>query len=88
MLRRLGTFAAWPCSRRGKWLMLAAWVMLLAVAGPLAGKLQHAEVNDPSAYLPAGAQSTQELRLQSRFVPTNLNPAVVIYQHPSGITAG
>ena len=86
MLRRLGRMTAWPCSRRGKWLMLAAWVMLLAVAGPLAGKLQHAEVNDPSAYLPAGAQSTQELRLQSRFVPTNLNPAVVIYQHPSGVT--
>jgi hypothetical protein len=86
MLHRLGRMTAWPCSRRGKWLMLAAWVVLLGVAGPLAGKLQHAEVNDPSTYLPAGAQSTQELHLQSRFVPANLNPAVVIYQHHSSVT--
>ena len=86
MLRRLGYVAALPCGRRAKWLVLAAWVVLLAVAGPLAGKLQHAEVNDPSVYLPPGAQSTQELRLQSRFVPANLNPAVVVYQRPSGIT--
>jgi len=87
MFRRLGYIAAWPCGRRAKWLVLAAWVVLLAAAGPLAGKLQHAEVNDPSIYLPAGAQSTQELHLQSQFVPARLNPAVVVYQRPSGITA-
>ena len=87
MLRRLGSIVAWPCGRRAKWLVLAAWIALLAAAGPLAGKLPGAEVNNPSAYLPAGAQSTQELHLQSTFVPANLNPAVVIYQRPSGITS-
>jgi RND superfamily putative drug exporter len=79
--------AALPGGRRTKWLVLVFWIVVIAVAAPLAGKLQGAERNDASAYLPASAESTQELNAQSAFVVTNLNPAVVIYQRPSGITA-
>src|SRR5690242_17208558 len=45
-----------------------------------------AEKNDASAYLPASAESTQELNLQDKFVSKNLNPAVVVYVRPSGLT--
>ena len=45
-----------------------------------------AEKNDASAYLPASAESTQELNLQSKFTAKNLNPAVVVYVRPSGLT--
>ena len=45
-----------------------------------------AEKNDASAYLPASAESTQELKLQSKFTAKNLNPAVVVYVRPSGLT--
>src|SRR5690242_564993 len=45
-----------------------------------------AEKNDASAYLPASAESTQELNLQDEFVSKNLNPAVVVYVRPSGVT--
>jgi putative drug exporter of the RND superfamily len=78
---------ALPCGRRGKYLVLAFWVIVIALTGSLAGKLQGAEKNDASAYLPASAESTQELNLQSRFVSKNLNPAVVIYERRSGLTA-
>jgi RND superfamily putative drug exporter len=75
-----------PCGRRSKYLVLVFWVIVIALTAPLAGKLMGAEKNDASAYLPASAESTQELNLQSRFVVKNLNPAVVIYQRTSGIT--
>jgi RND superfamily putative drug exporter len=75
-----------PCGRRSKYLVLVFWVIVIALTAPLAGKLMGAVKNDASAYLPASAESTQELNLQSRFVVKNLNPAVVIYQRTSGIT--
>jgi putative drug exporter of the RND superfamily len=78
--------AALPCGRRTKYLVLVFWIIVLGVTGPLAGKLMGAEKNDASAYLPASAESTQELNLQSKFAPKNLNPAVVVYTRPSGLT--
>jgi RND superfamily putative drug exporter len=62
------------------------WLIVVALVGSLAGKLQGAEKNDASSYLPTSAQSTQELNLQARFASKNLNPAVVVYQRQSGIT--
>ena len=84
---RVSRLAALPCGRRTKYLVLAFWVIVLFFTGPLAGKLMGAEKNDASAYLPASAESTQELNLQSKFTAKNLNPAVVVYVRPSGITA-
>jgi RND superfamily putative drug exporter len=66
--------------------VLAFWIVVIALTGSLAGKLQGAEKNDASAYLPASAESTQELNAQARFVPKNLNPAVVVYERRSGLT--
>jgi RND superfamily putative drug exporter len=75
------------CGRRSKYLVLALWVVILAATWPLSGRLHAAESNDPSAYLPASAEATRELTAQSRFISSNLNPAVVVYVRPSGITA-
>jgi RND superfamily putative drug exporter len=44
--------------RRGKWVVIAVWIIIFVVAVPLAGKLQGAEKNDASAYLPKTAEST------------------------------
>jgi RND superfamily putative drug exporter len=62
------------------------WLLVIVATGSLAGKLQGAERNDASAYLPAAAQSTQELNAQNAFVVQNYNPAVVVYVRPSGVT--
>src|SRR5829696_1547296 len=51
--------AALPCGRWSKWVVLAFWIGLFAVAGPLAGKLNSAQQNDASAWLPHNAESTQ-----------------------------
>ncbi len=83
---RAHRIAALPCGRRTKYLVVVFWIVVVALTGSLAGKLQGAEKNDASAYLPASAASTQELNLQARFSSKNLNPAVLIYQRQSGIT--
>ncbi|HTP15520.1 MAG TPA: MMPL family transporter [Streptosporangiaceae bacterium] len=83
---KVNRVAALPCGKRTKYLVVVFWLIVVALVGSLAGKLQGAEKNDASSYLPASAESTQELNLQARFVSRNLNPAVVVYQRRSGIT--
>ena len=84
---KFSRIAALPCGRRTKWVVVVFWVLVIVLTGSLAGKLQGAEKNDASSYLPASAESTQELNAQARFTSKNLNPAVVVYQRTSGITA-
>ena len=67
-----------PAGRRAKWIVLAAWLIVVAVAGPLAGKLGSAEHNDAKSWLPATAESTRVLDLQSRVQSPNVYPAVVV----------
>jgi RND superfamily putative drug exporter len=76
-----------PAGRRTKWLVLVFWLILVAVAGPLSGKLTGAEKNDSSAWLPPKAESTQVLDLRSKVISPNVYPAVIVYDRPSGVTA-
>jgi putative drug exporter of the RND superfamily len=77
---------AFICGRRTKWVVVVFWLVVVAALGSLAGKLQGAEKNDASSYLPASAESTQELNEQSIFQSKNYNPALVVYVRDSGIT--
>src|SRR5215470_12664701 len=81
------TIVGFPSGRRGKWVVLVLWIVILAAAGSLAGKLTGAEKNDAKSWLPAQAQSTKVLALQSRFQSPNVYSAVVVYDRPSGVTA-
>jgi putative drug exporter of the RND superfamily len=66
--------------------VLAFWVVVVAVAGPLAGKLNSAQKNDASSWLPHNSESTQVIDLAKRFTPSDTFPAVVVYEHPGPIT--
>jgi putative drug exporter of the RND superfamily len=63
------------------------WLVVVVVAFPLSNKLMGAEKNDASAWLPANAESTKVLDLQSHFQSPNIFPAVVVYDRASGLTA-
>ena len=76
-----------PAGRRTKWAVLVFWLIIVAVLGPLAGKLTGAEKNNASAWLPAAAESTKVLDIQSRFQSPNIYAAVVVYNRPSGLTS-
>jgi RND superfamily putative drug exporter len=73
--------------RRVKYLVVLFWVLLVAAAGPLAGKLTGAEKNDAKSWLPASAESTKALDAQAAFVSPNTIPAVVVYEKASDLTA-
>src|SRR5690349_21318687 len=81
-----GGIARLVCGRWTKWVVLALWVVVLALAGPLAGKLTGVEKNDNSAWLPGGAESTAVMNLQKQFNPEDIVPAVVVYERTAGIT--
>ena len=86
-MSRVRAMVGAPAGRRTKWLVLVFWLVVVAVAGPLSGKLMGAEKNDASAWLPPKAESTQVLNLRSHFVSPNVYPAVVVYDRPGGLTA-
>jgi putative drug exporter of the RND superfamily len=76
--------ASLPSGRRTKWVVLAFWVAVFAVAGPMAGKLNSAQQNDASSWLPNNAESTQVVELAKRFAPSDIFPALVVYERPDG----
>src|SRR6201992_852531 len=86
-MRALRSLLNLPAGRRTKGLVVGVWSVLVAVLGPLSGKLTGAEKNDAQAWLPPRAESTQVLNLRSQFVSPNVYPAVVVYDEPSGRTA-
>jgi RND superfamily putative drug exporter len=71
---------------RIKYVVVLFWLVLLAIAGPLAGKLMGAEKNDAKSWLPGSAESTQVLDAQAAFVSPNTIPAVLVYERSSGLT--
>ncbi|HZC98825.1 MAG TPA: MMPL family transporter [Actinomycetes bacterium] len=83
-MRGARRIAALPCGRWSKWAVLVFWIAVFAVAGPLAGKLNSAQQNDASAWLPNNAESTQVVELAKRFVPSDVFPALVVYERPGG----
>jgi RND superfamily putative drug exporter len=64
--------------------VLGFWIVVFAVAGPLAGKLNSAQQNDASAWLPNNAESTQAVELAKRFTPSDVFPALVVYERADG----
>ncbi|BCJ37273.1 putative membrane protein ActII-3 [Actinocatenispora thailandica] len=73
----------------GKWSRFAVvlfWLVVVAAAGPLAGKLTGVEKNEAKSWLPGSAESTQVLAAESRFTSPNTLPAVLVYTRPGGLT--
>ena len=82
----VGKIAKLPAGRRTKWVVLAFWVVVLAVAGPLAGQLIDVQDNDTVNWLPGEAESTQVYKLSAAFQNPDVVPAIIVYERTSGIT--
>ncbi|RCG23502.1 MMPL family transporter [Streptomyces diacarni] len=75
--RRLATV---PGARRGKWLVLAVWLLIVLALGPLAGKLTEVEDSSANAFLPGGAESAQVNTALEKFRGADeIIPAVAVY---------
>ena len=72
--------------RKTKYLIILFWLVVVALAGPLAGKLTGVQDNEARSWLPGSAESTQVLDRQAAFASPDTIPAVVVYQRSSGLT--
>ena len=86
-MSRLGKVAEIPAGSWTKWVVVGFWVAVLVVMFPLSAKLMGAEKNDAKAWLPASAESTKVLDVQSHFQSPNVYTGVVVYLRASGLTA-
>ena len=80
-------FANVVSGRRSKFLVLAAWVVLVAALGPFAGRFEDAQRNEPSSFLPEDAESVEVLEASSGFPSGEVTPAVAVFRDPGGLAA-
>ena len=86
-MSRLSKIAEIPAGSWTKWVVVGFWVVVLVLAFPLSKKLTGAEKNDQKNWVPASAESTKVLDVQSRFQSPNVSSGVVVYVRASGLTA-
>ncbi|WP_377274480.1 MMPL family transporter [Peterkaempfera sp. SMS 1(5)a] len=68
------------------WAVLALWLAVLALAGPLAGRLADVQQNRAVDYLPASADSTQVAKVQDALPGGEATELVVVYHRDGGLT--
>ncbi|MFC4784308.1 MMPL family transporter [Nocardioides sp. MAHUQ-72] len=69
-----------------KWIVLAAWLVIVVVASSFAAKLTDVQNNESSSWLPASAESTRALDKLEPFQNPNAIPTAVVYERASGLT--
>ena len=72
--------------QRRRWLVCGVALVLIAVAAPLGTRFQNARQNDPSAFLPGGAESVRSLDQQRQFPSGAQTPAVSVVHRDGGLT--
>ncbi|MCZ4126131.1 MMPL family transporter, partial [Streptomyces sp. H39-S7] len=68
------------------WAVIGFWIVILAVTGVFAGKLDGVKHDDAVDYLPASAQSTQVAKIQQTMPGGGATDLVLVYDRASGIT--
>jgi RND superfamily putative drug exporter len=66
--------------------VLLFWIVIVAVAGPLSGKLLEVQDNDTVNWLPATAESTQVYKQSAAFQNPDEAPAIIVYERTGGVT--
>ena len=74
--------------RRTKFVAIGAWLLIALALGPLAGKFEGAQRNEPSSFLPAGAESVEVLHAAEGFASGDVTVATVVFRDPSGLDRG
>jgi len=85
LLDRLATLGT---GGRARWVVLAAWVVIVALAVPVASRIGDVEFNGTKAFLPGSSESFRVIDLQERFETGDTTAAVIVYHRDGGLTAG
>jgi putative drug exporter of the RND superfamily len=74
--------------RRGKWIVLAIWIVAFAALTPLGSKLADETQDDTASFLPESAESTRVVELlDSEFDSGETTRGLIVYQRDGGLTA-
>ncbi|MEW2485550.1 MMPL family transporter [Streptomyces sp. NPDC048411] len=76
-----------PGGRKGKWLTLITWLIIVVASVPLAGQLSEIAKDELTIELPRGAESTDVAGLADRFADGKISLGIVVYVRDSGLTA-
>ena len=79
-------FADLPGGRRSKFAVVGVWLVVLFVIGPLAGKFEDVQENDPADYLPAKAESVQAIEELEDFPSGDISEAITVFNREGGLT--
>ena len=82
----MNSFARLVSGRRSKFAVLALWLAALAAMGPLIGQFESKQKNEPSSFLPAGAESVRALALSDQFPSAEGVAAIAVLSRPEGLT--
>src|SRR3954447_10354712 len=75
-----------PAGHIAKWVILLVVVLLYGGLASQAGKLEGAQKNESSSWLPSDAESVKALDAVKRFPGGELAPAVIVYERRGGLT--
>jgi RND superfamily putative drug exporter len=67
--------------------VIGVWLVVLFAIGPLAGKFEDAQENDPADYLPANAESVKTLDRLDGFPSDDQADAITVFHRDGGLTA-
>ena len=81
------SLAQLPGGRRTKFAVVAVWLVVLFALGPLAGKFEDAQENDPVDYLPANAESVEAIDQLEGFPSEDQAEAITVFHRDGGLTA-
>ena len=85
-MRRIGQwFADLPGGRRSKFAVVGVWLIVLFAVGPLAGKFEDAQENDPGDYLPGSAESVEAIGVLEGFPSGDLVNAITVFYREDGL---
>jgi putative drug exporter of the RND superfamily len=81
-------FAGFVSSRRGKWAVLAIWIIVFAALMPLGSKLSDETQDDTTSFLPSSAESTEVVKtLDEDFASGETVQSTIVYHRDGGLTA-
>jgi RND superfamily putative drug exporter len=81
----MNKLASVVAGRRSKFLVLALWLVVLGTGAPFASRFERVQNNEPSSFLPAGAESVRVLELGKRFPSGQVTAAVVVFRDAAGL---
>jgi RND superfamily putative drug exporter len=80
------SLAQLPGGRRTKFAVIGVWLLIAMAIGPLSGKFEDAQKNDPVDYLPNSAESVKAIEKLESLPSGDVANAITVFRREDGLT--